>query len=239
MSLLQTPASNPLGKLLRWPLRWIPRSAVVTVRTGINAGAKWRVGAHTHGCWLGTYEPSKQQAVSRLVRPGMNVVDIGANAGFYTVAFSRLVGPAGRVWAFEPLGANVASLLQHVDVNRLDNVTVVQCALADSPGLRGFRRATHDAMGALAADAGGYLVPTICLDHVPMPVPDLVKIDIEGGELAALRGAARLIGTRRTTWLVALDDRDTNAACRALFEEADYEIAELGSPDDIVAIPRN
>src|SRR5690348_7048474 len=110
MPLLQTPASSALGKLLRWPLRWIPKSVVVSVRGGVNAGMKWRVGAHTHGCWLGTYEKSKQQAVVRLVRAGMNVVDIGANAGFYTLAFSRLAGPGGRVWAFEPLPANVSNL---------------------------------------------------------------------------------------------------------------------------------
>ena len=239
MSLLKTPSSSPLGKLLRWPLRWIPKSAVVTVRGGINAGMKWRVGAHTHGCWLGTYEMPKQQAVERLVRTGMNVVDIGANAGFYTLAFSRLVGRTGHVWAFEPLGTNAASLLQHMSVNRLANVTVVQCAVAESAGLRGFRRAAHDAMGSLSADAGDYLVPTVRLDEYPMPVPDLVKIDVEGGELGVLRGADRLIAGRRTTWLVALDDRASHAACRALFQDADYEIAQLGSPDEIVAIPHN
>jgi len=239
MPLLQTPASSALGKVLRWPLRWIPKSTVVRVRRGINAGMKWRVGAHTHGCWLGTYELAKQQAVSRLVRAGMNVVDIGANAGFYTLAFSRLVGSSGHVWAFEPLAANVAKLLHHASLNRLDNVTVVQCALAETAALRGFRRAAHDAMGALTADANDYLVPTARLDDFPMPVPDLVKIDVEGGELAVLRGAARLIAQRRTTWLVALDDPDHAAACRALLEQERYEITELGSPDEIAAIPRN
>jgi len=239
MPLPRTPASSALGKLLRWPLRWIPKSAVVTVRGGINAGLKWRVGAHTHGCWLGTYELPKQQAVNRIVGAGMNVVDVGANAGFYTLAFSRLVGPSGHVWAFEPLASNVANLLHHVTLNRLDNVTVVQCALAEVAALRGFQRASHDAMGALRADADDYLVATARLDDVPMPVPDVVKIDVEGGELAVLRGASRLIAQRRTTWLVALDDPDHAAACRALLEEAGYEITRLDSPDEIAATPRN
>jgi len=239
MPLPQTPASSAVGKLLRWPLRLIPKTSVVTVRGGINAGMKWRVGAHTHGCWLGTYELAKQHAVRRFVRAGMNVVDVGANAGFYTLAFSRLVGGSGRVWAFEPLAMNVANLLNHVSLNRLDNVTIVQCALAETAALRGFHRASHDAMGSLSADARDYLVPTARLDDFPMPVPDLVKIDVEGGELAVLRGAARLIAQHRTTWLVALDDPDHAAACRTLLEQSGYEISELGSANEIAAMPRN
>jgi len=68
LDLLLTPVSSPLGKLLRLPLRLIPKNAVLTVRHGINEGMKWRVGSGTHGCRLGTYEPLKQAMV-----PGVSV----------------------------------------------------------------------------------------------------------------------------------------------------------------------
>src|SRR5688572_27975846 len=88
------------GALLRLPLRAIPKRTTVKVQSGINRGMKWIVGSSIHGCWLGTYELEKQPVIERFVRPGMTVFDIGANAGFYTLAFSRLVGEEGRVWAF-------------------------------------------------------------------------------------------------------------------------------------------
>ncbi len=76
------------SSLLRAPLALIPKSAVVTVRSGINRGRKWIVGSNTHGCWLGHYERQKQELIGRLVKPGMTVFDVGANAGFYTLALS-------------------------------------------------------------------------------------------------------------------------------------------------------
>ena len=93
---------SALGALVRLPLRLIPPSHVITVKDGLNKGARWIVGSSIHGCWLGTYESEKQNVVSKLVRPGMVVWDVGANAGFYTLAFARLVGNTGRVYAFEP-----------------------------------------------------------------------------------------------------------------------------------------
>lgn len=117
-SLVTAPRDTLRGRLLRLPLRLLPRGMVVSVRSGINHGLHWIIGSSTHGCWLGTYETHKQDAVRRLARPGMTIFDVGANAGFYTMAFSRLVGAKGRVYAFEPFAENVANLLKHVAINR-------------------------------------------------------------------------------------------------------------------------
>lgn len=55
----------------------------------------WVVGSAPHGCWLGTYELEKQRTIMPFIKPGMTIFDIGAQAGFYTLLFSRLVGPSG------------------------------------------------------------------------------------------------------------------------------------------------
>lgn len=224
------------GRLLRLPLRLIPRNAVVTVLRGINRGMKWRVGSSNHGCWLGTYETEKQDIIREVVKPGTSVMDIGANAGFYTLGLASLVGPKGEVWAFEPFPENVTNLLRHVEMNRLRNVFVVQAAISERNGLSGFAAGTSNAQGRLD-DRAQHLVPTFTLDSLNT-IPDVVKIDIEGGELAALRGAGALIAKRRTTWLVALDDRANNAACRAIFVNAGYEVRDIGNRDEIIAIPK-
>src|SRR5574341_2129532 len=99
------------GRFVRLPLKLLPSRLMVPVLSGTNRGMKWEVGASTHGCWLGFYEKDKQELIARLVKPGMRAFDIGANAGFYTLALSRLVGDHGKVWAFEPLAQTVVTLL--------------------------------------------------------------------------------------------------------------------------------
>jgi hypothetical protein len=85
-----------LGKVLRLPLRLLPKGMAIPILRGSAKGLKWIVGSSNHGCWLGTYELEKQVALERFVKPGMTVYDIGAQAGFYTLFFSRLVGGGGR-----------------------------------------------------------------------------------------------------------------------------------------------
>ena len=69
------PAASFLGWFLRLPLRLLPKASVVRVRTGLNKGMRWIVGSGTHGCWLGTYESDKQQALKQFVKTGMTVFD--------------------------------------------------------------------------------------------------------------------------------------------------------------------
>lgn len=243
-----SPASL-LGALLRLPLRAIPKSTVVRVRSGINNGLRWVVGSGVHGCWLGHYEIEKQAAVRRLVRPGMKVFDVGANAGFYTLAFSRLVGEGGHVWAFEPLEENLRHLRQHVALNGLANVTVVQAAVSERAGVARFASAESNSMGRLA-EAGDSRVQTVSLDEFCVQAgivsPDLIKFDIEGGESQALKGAGRVIARGKATMLLALHGREQEMNCLQLLRAGRYVLQYLdGKPaldeplssDEIVAIP--
>jgi FkbM family methyltransferase len=215
-----------IGKLIRLPLRAIPPDTVVPVLSGINRGMRWRVGSSVHGCWLGTYEAAKQRAMREIVRPGMSAWDIGANVGFYTLGMSAL---GAKVRAFEPLPANLIDLRRHIAINRL-TVDVQSVAVSDKGGTRRF--SGSGATGRLTPE--GLAVRTVRLDDLD-GLPDVVKIDVEGGELAVLRGASGLIAKRRTIWLVALDDPANNAACRAIFRDAGYHVEDLGSRDEIIA----
>ncbi len=248
-NLATAPSDTLLGWLLRLPLKLLPRGMVVSVRSGVNRGLRWIVGASTHGCWLGTYEAEKQRALQRLVAPGMTVFDVGANAGFYTIAFSRLVGPQGQVYVFEPLAENVSNILKHVLLNRAGNVTVVQAAVADRFGIVAFRRAASNAMG-LIAENGEYRVPAVSLDHLiteeSMPVPDIVKMDVEGAESRVLEGAWSLLNRRKTIWFVATHGEEQEHRCRSILTRAGYRLYKLDGTeldpgslpaDEIYAVP--
>lgn len=246
----QIPSTTLLGRIMRLPLRLVPPNAVITVRKGLNKGMKWVAGASTHGCWLGIYESDKQSAIRKFVSPGMHVFDIGANAGFYTLAFSRLCGAKGSVWAFEPFAANVSNLLHHVKLNGLANVTVIQAAVTDRKGLVGFRISESNAMGAVSETAEAYKVPTIHLDdfisEFAVPVPDLIKLDVEGAESMVLEGARNLLAQRKTALFVALHGEQQVRRCTEILRAAGYDIFLLSGErvvdpqfvgDEIYAIP--
>lgn len=247
MRLSQIPSQTIFGALLRVPLRFIPKSAVFRVRSGVNEGMRWVVGSSTHGCWLGHYELEKQAAVRRLVKPGMKIFDAGANAGFYTLAFSRLSGMTGHVWAFEPLPDNLRNLRRHIALNTLQNVTVVEAALSDRSGTARFLSAPSNAMGRLS-DEGEITVRTVSIDETcqRVGVPDLLKLDVEGAESAVLEGARETLARHRPVLLLATHGREQERRCVEILEAAGYEFSYLdGAPaasaslnrDELIAAP--
>ena len=132
------------------------------------------------------------------VRPGDVVFDVGANAGAYTVLFATWVGPAGRVFAFEPAATPREGLTQLVAANDLaPRVTPVAAAVSAAEGSMAF---LVDASGEsrLVNDGrtGTVMVPVTTIDAVcrrEQVVPRLIKVDAEGAELDVLRGARETI----------------------------------------------
>jgi protein-L-isoaspartate O-methyltransferase len=79
--------------------------------------------------WVGIgeyYEPEVSRAMIQIVEEGDVVVDIGANAGFFTVLLGTLTGPGGRVMSFEPGAANIRRLKNNIALNELANVNLVE-----------------------------------------------------------------------------------------------------------------
>jgi FkbM family methyltransferase len=197
------------------------------IRRGPAKGFKWIAGSSEHGCWLGTYELPKQNLLERLVRPGMTVYDIGAQAGFYTLCLSRMVGETGRVFAFEPFADNVRNLLEHVRMNGLSNVRIVQAAVAGCSGVGGFTTDQNAFGNALTAEDAALLVPTVSLDSLSLPPPDLIKMDIEGGESEALRGSRRILRENRPVVLVALHGPEYARFCGDFLRSLGYKVLSL------------
>lgn len=145
----------------------------------------------------GFYEPDETELVKQHVRPGSVAVDAGANVGYYTLLLARLVGPEGKVYAFEPHPANFETLRRNVEANGYRNVVLLNKALADRPGTLRLH---------LGPDAGSHsLVPTrsrasieveaTSLDAAlgPGARVDFLKMDVEGAEGRALRGMAGVL----------------------------------------------
>ena len=138
---------------------------------------------------------------ARTVRPGQTVLDLGANVGLYTLLFAKLVGPVGRVIAFEPGPKSFQLLVKNIEVNGYKNVTAERIAVMDRSGDVNFcicpTAGSDNRIEGLVDPSLGWetvrVQGTSIDDYVgDMPV-DFVKIDIQGSEAPALFGMRRTI----------------------------------------------
>jgi FkbM family methyltransferase len=212
-----------LARLLRLPLRLVPKRAVVRILSGRLAGARWVVGAGTHGCWLGTYEAEAQASFAAHIKRNDVVYDIGANVGFFTLLAARLVGEGGHVYAFEPLPRNLDFLRRHVALNKLTNVTILPVAVAATAGVLKFAEGANPSMGGLSA-TGALEVPTVALDELQHRPPRFMKIDVEGAESDVLAGATKTLRTHHPTIHLSTHGWEQNERCTATLRAEGYDV---------------
>jgi FkbM family methyltransferase len=224
------PSTNLLGKISRYPLRVLPGAMAVPILQGPLRGKKWIVGSQRHAFWLGSYETHMQKLIAREVKPDSVFYDVGANVGFYTLLASILVGP-GKVFAFEPLPANVAYLHKHLALNAAENVKVFELAICNQVGVAFFEQEETGAMGRLQ-EKGGLRVFTATLDSLleerRLPPPNYIKMDIEGAETKALAGAVLCFQRFRPTLFLATHGRQIHQECCDLLRSWNYELSIVG-----------
>jgi FkbM family methyltransferase len=221
-----------LGKSLRYPLRFLSRRMQMPILQGRLRGKRWIVGSSNHGCWLGSYEYEQRLLFERLVTEGSVVFDVGAHVGFYTLLAAILVGRRGKVYAFEPLPANIHYLRAHLRINRIANVTVIEKAVSDSSGVATFVEEPSSAMGHFAS-YGNLTVPTVSLDDLflegDIPSPDFIKIDVENAASLVLQGAERLLQSARPAIFLSTEPRSWRPQCHQFLESLGYQLRPIGA----------
>lgn len=198
-------ARLPVGVDRRWPgLRSLKRMLLdrlrreVVVRDGLTVHLD-----RTDSLRLGMgdeHEPHVSRFLSAVLRPGDRVVDGGAHIGYLSLQMARSVGPSGAVHAFEPDPVNFRLLERNVAANDFPTIMPVQAALWSSCGrARLYLREDHHADHRLWDPGDGRPsvdVATVTLDSYfagdDRPLR-LVKLDVQGAELHALRGMERLL----------------------------------------------
>jgi FkbM family methyltransferase len=219
------------GKLVRYPLKMLPRAMVVPILQGPLKGKKWIVGSQRHAFWLGSYEPHVQKLIAREVERSGVFYDVGANVGFYSLLASTLIED-GQVFAFEPLPANVRYLRRHLELNSIRNVQVSEMAISDQVGTAFFQEEESGAMGRLET-GGNYQVATTTLDSLifeqQMAPPSYIKMDIEGGELRALLGARSCFEKYKPKLILATHGKEVHEECCRLLRSWYFEVRLIGT----------
>lgn len=223
-----------LGATIRFgrKLAGLPPVAA-TCRHGVHWSLDLREGIDL-ALFLGVYEPEVYRAWNTLVGPGDVVIDVGANIGAHTLPLARLVGDAGKVYAFEPTSFALAKLQGNMECNAELRPRIVweQAMLAES-GNRQLPAAmfsswplsgdkpVHQRQCGHLEDTRGARVTSLddFARENDLQKVDLIKLDVDGGEVMVLEGARDVI--RRFHPMLVLE------LAPYIFEENESEFESL------------
>jgi FkbM family methyltransferase len=207
------------------------RVTVVPIEPGLTIEVDWSTTIGREIYFHGSYEPDLAHLFEALIKPGMTVVDAGANVGELTLRAAQLVGPKGKVISIEPSPDVHSRLARNITRNGLqDRVIAVAAAASSSNGQADFFLGSEpDSLSSslnAPADFRGERRPieTIRLDSVTsnhgLSQVDLIKIDVEGAEFDVLDGARKLLSSAVPPYVIF----EYNPA---VAERTDYAIGDV------------
>jgi FkbM family methyltransferase len=249
------PSDRLLGKLIG-----AVESGTMVVPSGHGAGLKFDMSslpishAHFGSLAYGTLENAVQEALVRHLGPGDVFYDIGANLGFFAMLGARFVGPTGVVYAFEAAPDNAEAIKVNVSVNGLTKVEVIAKAVSDHPGV-GELQVVDDQSWSKLADYGEHPnteqvleVELVSIDQLmadgAIRPPTVVKIDVEGAELAVLEGMRGTIDAYQPAIICELHDTHAefvkfarSCGYRLINLEGTIPVEEEGASAHVLALP--
>ena len=173
-----------------------------------------RIGFHLvkYGIW----EPDTVNYIREFLHPGMKVLDIGANIGYFVPIEAKIVGSSGKVYAIEPDPRNLDLLRKNIQLNNVSNVEIFDCAISDKTGIEEFylsKTSSHNSLLPISKTIGKIRVKVYTVDDFlkenGINSVDAMRIDIEGAEGKAINGASL---TLEKTEVISNNYGDTSSA---------------------------
>jgi FkbM family methyltransferase len=177
----------------------------------------------------GEFSQLEVDLFAQVVRPGQLVVEAGANIGVHTVPLARLVGESGQVYAYEPQRVVFQTLCANVALAGLTNVHCRQAAVGETAGdiiipPLDYRQENNFGGLGLGGFKQGEKVPLVTIDSLNLAACHFLKADVEGMELAVLRGARQTIQKFRPILYVEDDRQEKSAALVQQIRELGYKL---------------
>jgi FkbM family methyltransferase len=186
-------------------------------------------------------EEPEYEILEAYLKPGGWAIDVGANVGHYSARLSHLVGPKGRVIAFEPIPETFELLASNVSRLPIKNITLINSAVSDctscigmeipsfDTGLKNFYQAHISVSGNFGMSVMSVAIDSIC---IPEPI-NLIKIDAEGHEYQVIQGARRTISSSRPVLIVEGNDQ----AVEVLLSNIGYRFRQLPKSPNRIFVP--
>ena len=205
------------------------------IKTGHGKGLIWTHKISDLRYLTGDYEPEIADYISRKATEGFSFIDVGANAGYYSLlAAAKAKDPSQVILAIEPMAENIALIKKHIDLNKFIQIEVLPYAAADSDRELEFSAApnlaanTYNSESAFFQNAPKIKIQAKSLDTMCGSYSFkklLVKIDVEGAEADVLKGAFNLLKTCKPEIILATHEchvRGVEATCLSILREAGY-----------------
>jgi FkbM family methyltransferase len=248
-SLMRGMGKQAAGRLVR---RVLPPATIRLAH--VEPGTTLAVNLRRHVMfWSGgldRFEPYSVRVLRAAIESGDDVLDIGANIGFYATLFSRWAGDEGRVLAIEPEPENLVLLRRNLAENGCRNTVVCDHAVGAERGTAQFsldaatgatgRLGESATQGELAVGSGAVRLIATRVETVDDLVerhwvnPRVIKMDIEGEEIRALRGAIRTLNTLRPVIVSELGGDEAGESI-AFLGRSDYQLWDLETGSAVAA----
>jgi len=249
------PSDRLIGQLIA-----VAESGTMVVPSGHGQGLKFDMSrlpishAHFGSLAYGTLESAVQEALVRHLGEGGVFYDIGANLGFFALLGARFVGGSGVVYAFEAAPDNAEAIAVNAALNGLANVEVIGKAVSDHDGV-GSLQVVDDQSWSKLAEYGEHPntekvleVELVSIDQLiadgSIRPPTVVKIDVEGAELAVLEGMRSTIDAYQPAIICELHDTHDEfvrfaGGCgyRLINLEGTISVEEEGASAHVLALP--
>jgi FkbM family methyltransferase len=167
--------------------------------------------------------------MAAILKPGNVAYDVGGNYGIHSLLMARLVGPSGTVCTFEPHPTIFEACAENVRLNRFENVKLLNLAVSDAPGTIPFSVGDHAGAGHVIPDQSEVAAFTVRRDTIDrlvadgtIPPPTFVKVDVEGHEAAALKGAAATVAQHRPVLAIDLHHPQADRSVGRFLIDHDY-----------------
>jgi FkbM family methyltransferase len=175
------------------------------------------------------WEPHLIERLDDHIVPGTTVIDVGAHIGALTVPLAHMVGPEGRVYAFEPQRKLFRELVHNIRINELSNAIPLRFAASAEPGIIEMNP-THRFDGQTQIGMGGDKAEARTIDSFRFSNVSLIKIDVEGHEAAVLKGAKETIQTFHPAIFIEIWKRNL-VVVRPILEEFGYSLEKISRHD--------
>ena len=192
----------------------------------------------SYGMFLhrGYCDPELMETLYRYLRPGSVMFDCGAHIGEFTVAAAAAMGPDCEVHSFEPDPRNFQILQDNVARNGLNRVVLNPCAVGETAGEARFhlgKDPTASSIGLESQTVEVVSVPVVNLSEYArehrLQRVDVLKIDVEGAELSAVKGASELLNNYKPRFIfVECDDHDNEYPVATLLKSHGYRVEHRG-----------
>ena len=217
----------PSEKLaLWWGYRYRPAPALAKLRSGQIVEITENDHLQLLLYYCGEFEPQCVELMKKHIGPGSIVLDVGANIGLYTLEAAKAVGATGRVIAIEASPGHISTIGKSVGLNGFQNVDIISSAVGDVEGMTTLTlpEGANHGMFTLGSVAGSVTMRVNAkriddiLDEQKALSVDFIKMDIEGSELVALKGATQTLKRFRPTILIELNEAALRSCGTSSFE---------------------